>query len=85
MIFLEIFNTNSEVIIIDETCIDFNANIALQICKYLKSKGVSSLIVEGGAKTLNTFIKENLWDEMKVFKSSTNIKNGIKAPVIRNR
>ena len=79
---LDVFNTNSEVIIIDETCIDFNANIALQICEYLKSKGVSSLIVEGGAKTLNTFIKENLWDEMKVFKSPKNIKNGIKAPVI---
>jgi len=34
--------------------------------------------------TLNTFINENLWDEMKVFKSPTNIKNGVKAPVIGN-
>ena len=79
---LEIFNTNSEVIIVDEKCIDFNKNIALQICEHLKSNGISSLIVEGGAKTLNTFIKENLWDEMKVFKSPTNIKNGVKAPLI---
>ena len=79
---LEIFNTNSEVIIVDEKCIDFNKNIALQICEHLKSNGISSLIVEGGAKTLNTIIKENLWDEMKVFKSPKNIKNGVNAPLI---
>jgi len=28
---------------------------------------VQSLIVEGGAKTIQTFIDENLWDEARVF------------------
>ena len=79
---LNIFKTTSEVIIIDEKCIDFTQNIAKQICYYLISKGISRLLVEGGSQTLNTFIKEDLWDEIKVFKSPLEIKEGIKAPKI---
>lgn len=79
---LNIFKTTSEVIIIDEKCIDFTQNIAKQICYYLISKGISRLLVEGGSQTINTFIKEDLWDEIKVFKSPLEIKEGIKAPKI---
>mgnify|MGYP003848229185 CR=1 FL=1 len=47
-------------------------------------KKIYSVIVEGGAQTLNTFLKENLWDEIKVFKSKKKLVNGINAPVIQS-
>ena len=80
---LNIFKTGSEVLIIDNKTIDYNKNIAKQICVYLKSKEISSIIVEGGAQTLNTFINENIWDEIKVFKSNKRLGNGINAPEIK--
>jgi len=75
-----IFKLGSDILIIDEKVIDYNKNIAEQTIQYLKSKNISSVLIEGGAKTLNTFLKENIWDEIKVFKSNTEIKEGIKAP-----
>ena len=81
---LNVFKKDSEVFIIDEKIIDYNKNIAEQTLKYLKSKNISSVIVEGGAQTLNTFLNENLWDEIKVFKSKKKLVNGINAPVIQS-
>jgi len=31
---------------------------------------------------LQTFINENLWDEIRKFKSPLNFKNGTKAPIV---
>ena len=50
------------------------------ILRDILEKGIGSLIVEGGAKTLNNFIKEGLWDEARVFVSNKKFKEGIKAP-----
>ena len=50
------------------------------ILRDILEKGIGSLIVEGGAKTLNNFIKEGLWDEARVFVSNKTFKEGIKAP-----
>ena len=80
---LNIFKTGSEVLIIDNKTIDYNKNIAKQICVFLKSKEISSIIVEGGAQTINTFLNENIWDEIKVFKSNKKLENGINAPKIK--
>lgn len=46
----------------------------------LYQENIQSLIIEGGKKTLESCIKENLWDEARVFKGKINFKNGIKAP-----
>ena len=80
---LNVFKTGSEVLIIDEKTIDYNKNIAEQTLMYLKSKDIYSVIVEGGAQTLNTFLKENLWDEIKVFKSQKKLVSGTNAPEIK--
>jgi diaminohydroxyphosphoribosylaminopyrimidine deaminase/5-amino-6-(5-phosphoribosylamino)uracil reductase len=53
-----------------------------EILEILVEKGVSSMIVEGGAKMIGSFIRENLWDEARVFKGSKNFYEGIKAPNI---
>ena len=50
------------------------------ILKDILKKGVGSILVEGGAKTLNYFINENLWDEARIFVSNKRFKTGIKAP-----
>ncbi|MEP5611338.1 MAG: bifunctional diaminohydroxyphosphoribosylaminopyrimidine deaminase/5-amino-6-(5-phosphoribosylamino)uracil reductase RibD [Cyclobacteriaceae bacterium] len=43
---------------------------------------VQSIIIEGGAQTLNSFIKDNCWDEAKIFIGAESFGNGISAPVM---
>lgn len=43
---------------------------------------MQSLIVEGGAKTLQGFIDQNLWDELRVETASITVKAGTHAPLI---
>lgn len=62
--------------------IDFSRGIASQICNALYENGIQSLIVEGGSKTLQTFIEENLWDEAYVFSGNTTFGQGIPAPIL---
>ena len=44
-----------------------------------KDGGISKT---SSAKTLKTFLNENIWDEIRIFKSPLNFKNGIKSPRI---
>ncbi|WP_339609125.1 bifunctional diaminohydroxyphosphoribosylaminopyrimidine deaminase/5-amino-6-(5-phosphoribosylamino)uracil reductase RibD [uncultured Planktosalinus sp.] len=60
--------------------VDFKKNLPKQICELLFCHNLQSVIVEGGAQTLNTFIKENLWDEARVFIGNITIDSGVKAP-----
>lgn len=55
-------------------------NVVSQICNVLFEKNIQSLIVEGGAFTLQRFIDANLWDEARVFVGKTAFFEGIKAP-----
>jgi diaminohydroxyphosphoribosylaminopyrimidine deaminase / 5-amino-6-(5-phosphoribosylamino)uracil reductase len=51
-----------------------------QILAELYKRNIQSLIIEGGRETLNYLIKNNLWDEARVFKSNNEFGSGIKAP-----
>ncbi|MFK8058901.1 MAG: bifunctional diaminohydroxyphosphoribosylaminopyrimidine deaminase/5-amino-6-(5-phosphoribosylamino)uracil reductase RibD [Polaribacter sp.] len=62
--------------------INFSKNIALQICEVLQKHKIQSVIIEGGTKTLQTFIDENLWDEAQVFIGNKEFGAGVKAPVL---
>ncbi|MBR9758543.1 MAG: bifunctional diaminohydroxyphosphoribosylaminopyrimidine deaminase/5-amino-6-(5-phosphoribosylamino)uracil reductase RibD [Algicola sp.] len=77
---LNIFNSEAETIVISESNTDFNQPIAKQICNALYKQDIQSVIIEGGSKTLQAFIDENLWDEARVFTGNTTFKNGIPAP-----
>ena len=46
----------------------------------LYGRKIESIIVEGGAKLLQSFIEQNLWDEARVFRSQTVFGAGIEAP-----
>lgn len=73
-------NSPSEMLIFEG--IDFQNNVAKQICEILQKHQIQSVIIEGGTKTIQTFINENLWDEACIFESDTIFKKGIKAPII---
>ncbi|MFD2726418.1 bifunctional diaminohydroxyphosphoribosylaminopyrimidine deaminase/5-amino-6-(5-phosphoribosylamino)uracil reductase RibD [Hyunsoonleella rubra] len=82
---LNVFSDKAETIIIDEQKADFSKPLAEQICKVLFKKQINSVIIEGGAKTLQAFIDENLWDEARVFKGSAVFENGVKAPDFKRK
>ncbi|WP_460219213.1 bifunctional diaminohydroxyphosphoribosylaminopyrimidine deaminase/5-amino-6-(5-phosphoribosylamino)uracil reductase RibD [Psychroserpens sp. MEBiC05023] len=75
-----IFNVHAETISLTENDLDFNQPLAKQIASFLHSKGINSIIIEGGSKTIQTFINENLWDEARVFTGTSVFNNGIKGP-----
>ncbi|MFK7812288.1 MAG: bifunctional diaminohydroxyphosphoribosylaminopyrimidine deaminase/5-amino-6-(5-phosphoribosylamino)uracil reductase RibD [Maribacter sp.] len=62
--------------------LDFTFNVAKQICEILARYNLTSVLIEGGSKTLQTFIDESLWDKARVFTGNTSFKEGIKAPTI---
>lgn len=70
----KVFNKQAQTIIVKETT-------AKNICKQLYSANINSVIVEGGAKTLQMFINEGVWDEARVFYGSILFGNGVKAPI----
>jgi diaminohydroxyphosphoribosylaminopyrimidine deaminase/5-amino-6-(5-phosphoribosylamino)uracil reductase len=65
-----------------EKTIDFKENIAPQIVQTLYEMNIQSVIIEGGQRTLQTFIDAQLWDEARVFIGDKPLYNGIKAPQI---
>ncbi len=69
-------------LILDSNCIDYDKPVAGQLCKVLYDKEITSVIVEGGTRTLNHFIQSGIWDEARVFIGSVEFKDGIKAPAI---
>lgn len=51
-----------------------------QMCQQLTSLGILSVIVEGGAVTLQYFLDTDLWDEIRMFTAPMLLKSGISAP-----
>lgn len=62
--------------------IDFSQNSAEQILKVLYQYQIQSVIIEGGAQTLQTFIDEKHWDEARIFIGKHLFETGIKAPIL---
>ncbi|MGB1232144.1 MAG: bifunctional diaminohydroxyphosphoribosylaminopyrimidine deaminase/5-amino-6-(5-phosphoribosylamino)uracil reductase RibD [Winogradskyella sp.] len=75
-----VFNNEAETIRVTNNEIDFTTPIANQICNLLYKNNINSVIIEGGRKTLQTFIDENLWDKANVFVGSVEFNTGTKAP-----
>jgi len=51
-----------------------------QCLEVLHKKNIQSVIIEGGAKLLQSFITEGLWDEARVFIGNKTFNKGLKAP-----
>ncbi|MCK5908059.1 MAG: bifunctional diaminohydroxyphosphoribosylaminopyrimidine deaminase/5-amino-6-(5-phosphoribosylamino)uracil reductase RibD [Flavobacteriales bacterium] len=50
--------------------------------KVLVKHQIQSIIIEGGNKTLQTFIDSNIWDEARIFTGQNTFSNGVSAPKI---
>ena len=61
---------------------DFDRYVPQYILYQLYLQDIQSVIIEGGAYTLNTFITAGLWDEARIFTGINELKKGIKAPYI---
>ena len=71
---LNVFNDKAETILINSK---LKAN---EICEVLHKQNINSVIIEGGAQTLQTFIDTDLWDEARIFTGNVQFKKGINAP-----
>lgn len=50
------------------------------LTKELYKQNIQSVLIEGGAKTIQFFLESGLWDHATVFKSETIFGSGLKAP-----
>ena len=60
-------------------------NMILSILNYLYQMQISSIIIEGGFKTLTSFINNNYWDEARVIVGNKLFKNGLKSPLLNKK
>jgi diaminohydroxyphosphoribosylaminopyrimidine deaminase/5-amino-6-(5-phosphoribosylamino)uracil reductase len=50
------------------------------VLQLLASEGIQSVLVEGGAQLINSFIRYNCWDEARIFTGTHEFKEGVSAP-----
>ena len=62
--------------------LSFDDDFLKNLIQNIYNRNINSVLVEGGAQLLNSFIKQNLWDEARVEISPAEIKNGVRAPII---
>lgn len=90
---LNIFNTDAKTIVFNSKKtaqednilyveIDFYGLVPQFILYQLYLMEIQSIIIEGGAYTINEFLQFNLWDEARIFKSKKSLFDGVKAPKI---
>jgi diaminohydroxyphosphoribosylaminopyrimidine deaminase/5-amino-6-(5-phosphoribosylamino)uracil reductase len=61
---------------------DFDRYVPQYILYQLYLQDIQSVIIEGGAHTLNTFIEAGLWDEARIFTGENKLVKGIRSPDI---
>lgn len=59
---------------------DYHRDLLPKIMHTLYMRGLQSLLVEGGSRTLQSFIDAGLWDEIFVEESPLPLHSGVKAP-----
>ena len=68
---------------VEQVVLDFSTDVLSQILAHLHSLKVQSLLVEGGARLLQSFIDASLWDKARVeVNNSLLVGSGIMAPVL---
>jgi len=92
----KIFNNFASVIVLNDkkssmagnveyVKVKFKGDNLTNILSELYKRNIQSVIVEGGAKLLNSFIDQGLWDEARVFVSNQKVRDGVKAPLFGNK
>jgi diaminohydroxyphosphoribosylaminopyrimidine deaminase/5-amino-6-(5-phosphoribosylamino)uracil reductase len=66
--------------------IDFNEPILRQVLEFCYQYPIQRILVEGGAKLLQSFIDANLWDETRVIQNrDLKVNAGLLAPILNNQ
>jgi len=90
----QVYNSDAKTIIFNEVQTEVKGNVHFiqmedmqfylpqKIAYQLYLMDIQSVIIEGGAAILKQFISGNLWDEARVFHSSSNWSSGMQAPAI---
>lgn len=60
--------------------VDFAKGVEKQILGEIYDRGIISVIIEGGAMLINSFVRQNFWDEARVFVGNRFFGDGVKAP-----
>ncbi|MCB0317238.1 MAG: bifunctional diaminohydroxyphosphoribosylaminopyrimidine deaminase/5-amino-6-(5-phosphoribosylamino)uracil reductase RibD [Bdellovibrionales bacterium] len=92
---LNLFNTEAKTIVINQKQDLIKGNLEFikiesgekylpNLLEKLWVKGLSSILVEGGTKTLQTFIDNGLWDEAYQFVGESEFLEGILAPKLNS-
>lgn len=92
---LQVFNADAQTWVINEkksaveghityVQLPFDEILLTRITEKLHEANILSLIVEGGAALLQSFIESRLWDEARVFTSDNLLPEGIAAPTLKN-
>ncbi len=85
VVFTQKNKPDSETICFEKIDFSNSSEVVKQLCYKLYLHTIQSVIIEGGTKTLQTFIDENLWDEARIFTGNVSFKDGIKAPNITGK
>lgn len=85
LVLTSIANSSKYVNGVDYETIGFSGSIGEQICSILHKHSITSVLIEGGSQTLQTFIDENLWDEARIFTGPTSFGAGVSAPKISGK
>ncbi len=75
---LNVFDNSQPTIIVKEIAVE-------EILNKLYHNNIQSVIVEGGAKTHNFFLRYGLWDEIRIFQSNEMLYSGTKAAQIQGK
>lgn len=64
---------------------DYEGGMPEAVANLLYRHNLLSVIIEGGSKTLQSFINAGLWDEARIFTGTTVFSNGVPAPKISGK
>lgn len=89
-----VFNNSAQTIIFNELVAEVKEHLVWEkiekgnmlgsLLQIATLHGIQSILVEGGAITLNHFLNAKLWDECRIFYSPKNLNGGITAPIAPN-
>ncbi|MGC6490358.1 MAG: bifunctional diaminohydroxyphosphoribosylaminopyrimidine deaminase/5-amino-6-(5-phosphoribosylamino)uracil reductase RibD [Flavobacteriales bacterium] len=82
-----IFNKEAKTFVINDS-LENDTHIKVNFSYFIDSlmselhkRNIQSVLVEGGAHTLQFFIETNCWDEARVFTSTKSLEQGLQSPV----
>ena len=62
--------------------IDFEGPVIRQVLDHLAARKLDSLLVEGGAQLINSFVEADVWDEARVETAPVRLYQGVHAPML---